>query len=156
MFSVLLGCCLLVLDRENKLFFELFHLHSFVFLSWWLLSSRSVICEAKRKPREYTTRFLSNQSPYIFDHIVSTFQGLIFFPYIMFRVLVVLTSKDRETSVFSIYPEVEISTADYITQQFIFQHCLHDPNFSIFEVHPWIYLKLEFVQHLFSYGFLSK
>ena len=90
MFPILLGWPFSgPVARKSKLSgaraeWDFFYLHPFVFLSWQLLSSKSVICEAKRKPRGLTTRVLGNQSPYIAGHLLSTFQHLLVFVYMQY------------------------------------------------------------------------
>ena len=94
-----------------------FYLHPFVFLSWQLLSSKSVVREAKRKPRGLTTRALGNQSPCIAGHLLSTFQRLLVVVlHGVSRVLVALSRRDKEKYVCSIFLQSEVPTAYYISQ----------------------------------------
>lgn len=123
MFSISLGWPFSApLARKSKLSgagaaWDFFYLHPFVFLSWQLLSSKSVICEAKRKPRGLATRVLGNQSPYIAGHLLSTFQCLLVFVlHVVSRVLAALSRRDKEKYVCPIFLESEVSAAYYISQ----------------------------------------
>lgn len=78
-------------------------------LSWQLLSSKSVVREAKRKSRGAHCQLPWEPPAYMVSRLFSTFENLMFASRVMFR-------RDGEKYVYSIFQEAEVSTAYCITQ----------------------------------------